>query len=86
MNRAQAAAEKDRLGIKVSLWMQLGVDQRKRNRSARMPVSTVVMNRCPKIEHGRFSGEIGWMGVNLQGDRQPQAPAVWPRRRGIKHG
>jgi len=24
----------------------------------------VVMNRCPKIEHGRFSGEIGWMGVN----------------------
>ena len=22
------------------------------------------MNRCPKIEHGRFSGEIGWMGVN----------------------
>ena len=25
---------------------------------------TVIMNRCPKIEHGRFSGEIGWMGVN----------------------
>jgi len=23
-----------------------------------------VMNRCPKIEYGRLSGEIGWMGVN----------------------
>jgi hypothetical protein len=22
------------------------------------------MDRCPKIEHGRFSGELGWMGVN----------------------
>ena len=25
---------------------------------------TVIMDRCPKIEHGRFSGELGWMGVN----------------------
>ncbi len=24
----------------------------------------VVMNRCPKIEYGRLSGEIGWNGVN----------------------
>ena len=24
----------------------------------------VVMNRCPKIEYGRLSGEIGWAGVN----------------------
>ena len=24
----------------------------------------VVMNRCPKIEWGRLSGEIGWHGVN----------------------
>ena len=22
------------------------------------------MNRCPKIEYGRLSGEIGWHGVN----------------------
>jgi hypothetical protein len=22
------------------------------------------MNRCPKIEFGRLSGEIGWAGVN----------------------
>ena len=25
---------------------------------------TVIMNRCPKIEYGRLSGEIGWMGIN----------------------
>ena len=24
----------------------------------------VVMNRCPKIEYGRLSGEIAWNGVN----------------------
>jgi hypothetical protein len=22
------------------------------------------MNRCPKIEYGRLSGEIGWQGIN----------------------
>jgi hypothetical protein len=24
----------------------------------------VVMNRCPKIEYGRLSSELSWMGVN----------------------
>ncbi|HSG95340.1 MAG TPA: CoA-binding protein, partial [Afifellaceae bacterium] len=24
------------------------------------------MNRCPKIEYGRLSGEIGWTGVNTK--------------------
>jgi len=33
----------------------------------------VVMNRCPKIEYARLSGEIGWMGVNrrLIDNRKP---------------
>jgi hypothetical protein len=26
----------------------------------------VVMNRCPKIEYGRLSSEISWMGVNTR--------------------
>ena len=30
----------------------------------RPPGLRVVMNRCPKIEYGRLSGEIGWAGVN----------------------
>ena len=33
-------------------------------KSAREAGLTVIMDRCPKIEYGRLSGEIGWMGVN----------------------
>jgi hypothetical protein len=38
---------------------------------------TVIMNRCPKIEFGRFSGEIGWSGVNtgLISSKRPQMAA-----------
>jgi predicted CoA-binding protein len=59
----EALEEKDRLGIKV-IWMQLGVINEEAAEMARAAGLTVVMDRCPKIEHGRFSGEIGWMGVN----------------------
>ncbi|MEO8301254.1 MAG: CoA-binding protein [Rhizomicrobium sp.] len=59
----EVIAEKDRLGVKI-LWMQLGVISPEAEKLARDAGLTVVMNRCPKIEHGRFSGEIGWMGVN----------------------
>jgi predicted CoA-binding protein len=59
----EALAEKDRLGVKV-IWMQLGVINEEAAQLARDAGLTVIMDRCPKIEHGRFSGEIGWMGVN----------------------
>ena len=59
----EVVVEKDRLGIKV-LWMQLGVISEEAEKIGKDAGLTVVMNRCPKIEHGRFSGEIGWMGVN----------------------
>ena len=59
----EAVAEKDRLGLKI-LWMQLGVISAEAEQIGKDAGFTVVMNRCPKIEHGRFSGEIGWMGVN----------------------
>jgi uncharacterized protein len=59
----QAIAEKDRLGIKV-IWMQLGVRSDEAARAAEDAGLKVVMNRCPKIEYGRLSGEIGWAGVN----------------------
>jgi predicted CoA-binding protein len=46
------------------IWMQLGVrDEPAAERAAARGVE-VVMNRCPKIEWGRLSGEIGWHGVN----------------------
>ncbi|MBV9570577.1 MAG: CoA-binding protein [Alphaproteobacteria bacterium] len=59
----EALAEKDRLGIKT-IWMQLGVINEEAAEIARAAGLTVIMDRCPKIEYGRFSGEIGWMGVN----------------------
>jgi hypothetical protein len=59
----ETVAEKDRLGVKV-LWMQLGVISAEAEKIGQDAGLTVIMNRCPKIEHGRFSGEIGWMGVN----------------------
>lgn len=46
------------------VWMQLTV--RDDESAARLEEKgiEVVMNRCPKIEYGRLSGEIGWTGVN----------------------
>src|SRR5882672_946061 len=34
----------------------------------------VVMNRCPKIEYGRLSSEISWMGVNSRTLSSKRAP------------
>ena len=46
------------------IWMQLGVSDDAAAERARAQGVEVVMNRCPKIEWGRLSGEIGWNGVN----------------------
>jgi predicted CoA-binding protein len=59
----EALLEKDRLGLKI-IWMQLGVISEEAEKLAQDAGLTVIMDRCPKIEHGRFSGELGWMGVN----------------------
>ncbi|MBI3677992.1 MAG: CoA-binding protein [Proteobacteria bacterium] len=59
----EALEEKERLGLRT-VWMQLGVISEEAQDLADEGGLTVVMDRCPKIEHGRFSGEIGWMGVN----------------------
>ena len=54
---------KDKLGLKV-IWLQLGVRNDEAAAEAEAAGLKVVMNRCPKIEYGRLSGEIGWAGVN----------------------
>jgi predicted CoA-binding protein len=59
----EAIELKDKLGIKV-IWMQLGVRNDEAAALAEAAGLSVVMNRCPKIEYGRLSGEIGWAGVN----------------------
>jgi predicted CoA-binding protein len=46
------------------IWMQLGVRNDGAAAHAEAQGLKVVMNRCPKIEYGRLSSEIGWMGVN----------------------
>ncbi|WP_054308719.1 CoA-binding protein [Mesorhizobium sp. 1M-11] len=46
------------------IWMQLGVRHDDAAAKAEAAGIKVVMNRCPKIEYGRLSGEIGWNGVN----------------------
>ncbi|ESX47545.1 MULTISPECIES: CoA-binding protein [unclassified Mesorhizobium] len=46
------------------IWMQLGVRDDEAAARAEAAGIKVVMNRCPKIEYGKLSGEIGWTGVN----------------------
>ena len=46
------------------IWMQLTVRHDEAAARAEAAGIKVVMNRCPKIEYGRLSGEIAWTGVN----------------------
>src|SRR4029078_5920470 len=48
------------------IWMQLGVRNDAAAKLAEDNGLKVVMNRCPKIEYGRLSSEIAWMGVNTR--------------------
>ena len=59
----EQSEEAVRIGAKV-LWLQLGVRTDEAARIAEEAGLTVVMNRCPKIEYARLSGELGWNGIN----------------------
>jgi uncharacterized protein len=48
------------------VWMQLGIRNDEAAALAEANGLKVVMNRCPKIEYGRLSSEIAWMGVNTR--------------------
>jgi hypothetical protein len=48
------------------IWMQLSVRNDEAAALAEAAGLKVVMNRCPKIEYGRLSSEIAWMGVNTR--------------------
>ena len=51
------------IGAKV-VWMQLTVRNDDAAALAEAAGLKVVMNRCPKIEYSKLSGEISWAGVN----------------------
>ena len=46
------------------IWTQLSVRNDEAAALAEAEGLKVVMDRCPKIEYGRLSSEIGWIGVN----------------------
>jgi predicted CoA-binding protein len=63
------------------IWMQLGVRDDAAAARAEARGVKVVMNRCPKIEYARLSGEIGWTGVNsrILSAKKPIAGAGFQR-------
>ena len=73
----EGIALKDKLGLKA-IWMQLGVRNDVAAAEAEEAGLSVVMNRCPKIEYGRLSGEIGWFGINT-GVVSSKLPQLSPR-------
>ena len=46
------------------VWMQLGVRNDEAAARAEARGLKVVMNRCPKMEYGKLSGEWAWVGGN----------------------
>ena len=80
----ETVAEKDRLGVKV-LWMQLSVISEEAEKIGTDAGLTVIMDRCPKIEHGRFSGEMGWLGINRK-VIDNRKPLLFSKGGTLKHG
>jgi predicted CoA-binding protein len=58
------------------IWMQLTVRDDAAAAKAEAAGLKVVMNRCPKIEYGRLSSEIGWIGVNSRTLSSKKAPLL----------
>jgi predicted CoA-binding protein len=58
------------------IWMQLSVRNNDAAALAEAAGLKVVMNRCPKIEYGRLSSEIGWIGVNSRTLSSKKAPLL----------
>ena len=60
------------------IWMQLTVRNDEAAKLAEDAGLKVVMNRCPKIEYGRLSSEISWIGVNSRTLSSKRAQTLGP--------
>lgn len=49
-----------------ALWLQLKIVNMQAARIAEEGGLQVVMDRCIKIEHGRYSGSLHWVGMNTE--------------------
>ena len=49
-----------------ALWCQFGVINAEGARIAEDGGVTVIMDRCLKVEHARYSGRMHWLGFNTQ--------------------
>jgi uncharacterized protein len=68
------------------IWMQLTIRNDEAAAKAEARGIRVVMNRCPKIEFGRLSGEISWAGVNSRtlSSRRPARDTRGFQRLGLR--
>ena len=58
---------KEAIKIKTkTIWLQLGLFDKKSEKMAKASGINFVMNRCPKIEYAKLSGELGWAGINSE--------------------
>lgn len=62
---AEIAKQAVQIGAK-SLWLQLRIVNFEAARIAEEGGLKVVMDRCVKIEHGRYSGSLHWVGMNTE--------------------
>jgi predicted CoA-binding protein len=61
----EAVALVEEKQIKV-LWLQLGIRNDAAAEIAQAAGIQVIMDRCPKIEFARLSGELSWSGINTR--------------------
>lgn len=61
----EVARQAIQIGAKT-LWMQLHVVNYEAAALAADAGLNVIMDRCVKIEHGRYSGSLHWVGMNTE--------------------